>query len=159
MRELARAEWLLSLVNELLHQPAASLRGWSLFIQDRAGARRKNRSRRPHRCGLVTVGEQVGRVYMFQALRRELGANRGERLRYHGFDLLYLDGYDLRNAVYVERKRLLGRLLKDAPEAFVYVDYIQGDGDTIFKQVCQMGLEGIVAERRDAPYRSGRVDA
>src|ERR1044072_5488061 len=50
----------------------------------------------------------------FQQLRRELGKRKSPRVRYHAFDLLYLDGYDLRAATYLERKRLRQRLLPGA---------------------------------------------
>src|SRR3954447_11333541 len=55
----------------------------------------------------------------FQALRRELGKNRLGRLRYHAFDLLRLDGYDLRNVAYVERKKLLAQVLAGAAEKLI----------------------------------------
>jgi bifunctional non-homologous end joining protein LigD len=95
----------------------------------------------------------------FQQLRRELGARKSERVRYLAFDLLYLDGYDLRNAPYIERKGLLERLLEGAPETFVYVEHVEADGEEIFKNACKMGLEGLVAKRVDAPYRSGRQES
>ncbi|MFL4983676.1 MAG: DNA ligase D [Xanthobacteraceae bacterium] len=95
----------------------------------------------------------------FQALRRELGKWKTGRLVYHAFDLLYLDGFDLRNVAYVERKRLLQTLLAGAPEQIVYVDYLEGDGEQIFRHACKMGLEGVLAKRRDAPYRSARQES
>src|SRR3954449_13148610 len=58
----------------------------------------------------------------FQQLRRELGPRRSGRVRYHAFDLLYLDGYDLRGAAYLERKRLLQRLLDGTGETFMFVE-------------------------------------
>nr|WP_246775012.1 hypothetical protein [Bradyrhizobium diazoefficiens] len=61
----------------------------------------------------------------FQQLRRELGPKRSERVRYHAFDLLYLDGYDLRAVAYEDRKRLLQRLLKHAPDTFIYVESLE----------------------------------
>lgn len=94
----------------------------------------------------------------FQQLRRELGAKRSDRIRYHAFDLLYFDGYDLRGVAHVERKRLLQQLLKDAPETFVYVEHIAAEGEEIFRNACKLGLEGLVAKRVDAPYRSGRQE-
>ncbi|WP_407154908.1 DNA ligase D [Bradyrhizobium sp. STM 3557] len=94
----------------------------------------------------------------FQQLRRELGRRRSERVRYHAFDLLYLDGYDLRGAAYEDRKRLLQRLLKDAPETFIYVEALDADGDEIFEQGCKLGLEGLIAKRLGEPYRSGRQE-
>jgi bifunctional non-homologous end joining protein LigD len=95
----------------------------------------------------------------FQQLRRELGAKRSARVRYHAFDLLYLDGYDLRGATYEDRKRLLQRLLKDAPETFTYVEALEADGAEIFEKGCKLGLEGLVAKRLGQPYRSGRQES
>jgi bifunctional non-homologous end joining protein LigD len=95
----------------------------------------------------------------FQALRRELGKYQTGRLVYHAFDLLYLDGFDLRDAPYLERKRMLQALLTDAPEQIVYVEYLAGDGEQVFAHACKMGLEGVVAKRGDAPYRSGRQES
>ncbi|MGY4330947.1 DNA ligase D-like protein (predicted ligase) [Bradyrhizobium sp. LB7.2] len=95
----------------------------------------------------------------FQQLRRELGSKRSERVRYHAFDLLYLDGYDLRGVVYEDRKRLLQRLLKDAPETFIYVEALAADGHVIFDKGCKLGLEGLVAKRLGQPYRSGRQES
>jgi bifunctional non-homologous end joining protein LigD len=95
----------------------------------------------------------------FHALRRELGKRGSSLLTYQAFDLLYLDGYDLRPAAYVERKVALKELLQDASPALNYVDYLEGDGQTIFEHACAMGIEGIVSKRKDAPYRSGRQDS
>jgi bifunctional non-homologous end joining protein LigD len=95
----------------------------------------------------------------FQQLRRELGKRKSPRVRYHAFDLLYVDGYDLRGATYLERKRLLQRLLDGAPETFMFVEGLEADGDQVFKAACELGIEGIVAKRADAPYRSGRQDS
>jgi bifunctional non-homologous end joining protein LigD len=98
----------------------------------------------------------------FQALRRELSKNSG-RLQYHAFDLLYLNGYDLQAAPYVERKRLLQQLLEGAREGLVYVEYLDPHaqdvhGQAVFKHACRMGLEGVIAKKRDSPYRSGRTE-
>src|SRR3954447_9140876 len=68
----------------------------------------------------------------FQQLRRELGKRKSPRVRYHAFDLLYLDGYDLRAAAYLDRKRLLQRLLDGAPETFMFVEGLQADGEQVF---------------------------
>src|SRR3954463_1915008 len=75
----------------------------------------------------------------FQQLRRELGPKKSPRVLYHAFDLLYLDGYDLRDVSYLERKRLLEDLLRDAPETFVYVEYLKADGRRVFLQACKLG--------------------
>jgi bifunctional non-homologous end joining protein LigD len=92
----------------------------------------------------------------FHALRRELGKRSSDRLVYQAFDLLYLDGYDLRPAPYLERKAALRALLTGAPAGLSYVDYLEGDGETIFAHACAIGIEGIVSKRKDAPYLEGR---
>ena len=111
----------------------------------------------------VIDGEAVvygsGGLPDFQQLRRELGPKQSERVRYHAFDLLYLDGYDLRRVVYEERKRLLQRLLKGAPETFIYVEALAGDGSVILEKGCQLGLEGLIGKRLGEPYRSGRQES
>ena len=77
---------------------------------------------------------------------------------YLAFDLLYLDGRDLRQKPYVERKGELQELLTDAAEILSYVEYLEGDGDEAFRHACRLGFEGLVCKRRDSPYRSGRQD-
>src|SRR5947207_1545589 len=95
----------------------------------------------------------------FQALRRELGNPESSRLLYHAFDLLYLNGADLRPASLLARKQALKSVLQKAPSPLVYVDFLEADGARVFEHSCRMGLEGIVAKRVDAPYRSGRQDS
>jgi len=95
----------------------------------------------------------------FQQLRRELGPKRSRRVRYHVFDLLYLDGYDLRDVAYEDRKRLLQHLLKGAPETFIYVEALEADGKVVFEKACKLGLEGLIAKRLGEPYRSGRQES
>ena len=95
----------------------------------------------------------------FQQLRRELGKRTSTRLYYHAFDLLYLDGYDLRNVPFLKRKALLKQVLSDAPNTFIFVEHLEADGEEIFRNACAMGLEGLVAKRTDAPYQSGRQES
>jgi bifunctional non-homologous end joining protein LigD len=96
----------------------------------------------------------------FQAMRRATGARNSAALRYHGFDLLYLDGRDLRRVPYIERKALLETFLQGAPQELIYVEHLESeDGQRVFEHACKMGLEGIVAKRRDSTYPSGRTDA
>ena len=59
----------------------------------------------------------------------------------------------------VIRKRKLAKLLRGGPPAFVLADHLEGEGDAIFEQGCRMGLEGIVAKKKDASYRSGRQES
>src|SRR5436309_8360137 len=74
---------------------------------------------------------------------------------YFAFDLLYCDGYDLREAPLLERKHLLERLLFTT-ERFRYADHQLEHGRELFDLAAQNGLEGIVAKRADSPYVSDR---
>ncbi len=74
---------------------------------------------------------------------------------YFAFDLLYCDGYDLREAPLLERKQLLQRLLYTS-ERFRYADHQLEHGRELFDLAAQNGLEGIVAKRADSPYVSDR---
>jgi bifunctional non-homologous end joining protein LigD len=94
----------------------------------------------------------------FQALRRELRQKHPHRLVYLVFDLLYLDGLDLRSQSYIERKEKLWRLLSNGPSPFSYVEYLEGDGREIYRHACRLGYEGLVCKRKDSPYRSGRQE-
>jgi bifunctional non-homologous end joining protein LigD len=72
------------------------------------------------------------------------------------FDLL-LSGDDIRRQPLIERKRALQWVLRKSREGIQYVEHAEGHGDELFKAVCELGLEGIVSKRLDAPYRSGRA--
>jgi ATP-dependent DNA ligase len=74
----------------------------------------------------------------------------------YAFDLLELNGEDWRGRPLEERKAGLRRLLRNRKSGIVYNDHLEGDGAAIFEHACRMGLEGIVAKRRDMAYRSGR---
>jgi bifunctional non-homologous end joining protein LigD len=106
--------------------------------------------------GEVVVLEPDGRS-SFQALQNALTQDRERDLVYFAFDLLHLDGYDLRPAPLIARKEAL-RDLVDAGEGKVirYSDHVQGEGEGFYRQACSFALEGIVSKRADAPYRSGR---
>ncbi len=65
------------------------------------------------------------------------------------FDLLMLDGNDLRRKSFAERKAALSKLLKRAHEGIQYVEHFEGDGEEMFVAVCKLGLEGI--SRRPRP--------
>ncbi|MBI4409357.1 MAG: DNA ligase D [Gemmatimonadetes bacterium] len=71
------------------------------------------------------------------------------------FDLLGFEEYDVRPLPLVERKRLL-RLALPQIGALRYSDHVEEQGEAFFEQVAHMGLEGVIAKKADAPYRSGR---
>jgi bifunctional non-homologous end joining protein LigD len=75
----------------------------------------------------------------------------------YAFDLLELDGQDLRNDPWTRRRAALAQLVADAEPAIRLCEHIEDvDGAIVFRHACVMGLEGIVAKRRDSRYRSGR---
>lgn len=76
-------------------------------------------------------------------------------LVYYAFDLLWLDGHDIRTMPLTERKRLLADLLpKESP--IRYSDHVATDGEKLFKLMRDQGLEGIVAKKADSPYKEGK---
>lgn len=79
-------------------------------------------------------------------------------IRYFAFDLLFLDGKDLRKEPLTERKAALRTLLsaKGVSGFLIYSDHVVGDGPAFFDKAAEAKLEGIVSKRADAPYRSGR---
>jgi hypothetical protein len=75
----------------------------------------------------------------------------------YAFDILALDGDDLRPLPLSLRKTNLARLLARRPEGIFVVPFEQGEiGPDLFRAACNMGLEGLVSKRRDRPYRDGR---
>jgi bifunctional non-homologous end joining protein LigD len=72
------------------------------------------------------------------------------------FDLLELDGEDLRRQPIEKRKHLLAKLLKGAHLSLVLNEHFEEDGATVYRAACQLGCEGIVSKRLGSPYRSGR---
>ena len=100
------------------------------------------------------------RVPDFAALQAALAERRTAKLTYFVFDLLFLDGEDLRPLPLLERKRRLQALLPDKPARHIrYVENFKAKADAILASACRMSLEGIVSKRADAPYASGRVGA
>ncbi|HLQ32347.1 MAG TPA: non-homologous end-joining DNA ligase, partial [Chloroflexota bacterium] len=71
------------------------------------------------------------------------------------FDLLYLDGRDLRKLPLVQRKALLRHVLQ--PKGFLFFsDHVEGEGEAFFKAATAKGLEGVVAKEKDSAYLSGK---
>lgn len=95
----------------------------------------------------------------FAALQQALSDGKTDELVYFVFDLLFLNGADLREEKLSRRKETLKKFLqaKRLPH-FVYVEHFSVDGETMLESACKSGLEGIVSKRLDAPYRSGRSD-
>ncbi len=110
--------------------------------------------------GEVVVPDARG-VSDYHKLQEDLSRGRTDRLIYFAFDLLYLDGLDLRGVTLVERKRLLADLLVDVPEngRIQLNQHIEADASAVFKQACAMHIEGIVSRECSSLYRSGRQES
>lgn len=73
------------------------------------------------------------------------------------FDILAMDGDDLRDLPLSMRKANLQRLLARRPDGIFLADFEQGEiGPDLFRKACEFGLEGLVSKRADRPYRGGR---
>jgi bifunctional non-homologous end joining protein LigD len=93
----------------------------------------------------------------FDRLRAAMGRKGSRQAFLYAFDLLELDGQDLRREPWETRRATLASLLRKVSDGIRLCEHIEDtDGSTIFGHACRMGLEGIVAKRRDRPYRSGR---
>jgi bifunctional non-homologous end joining protein LigD len=94
---------------------------------------------------IVYVGPD-GKPRFYDLMRR-----RGPQ-HFYAFDLLWLDGRDVRALPLLERKRLLRGLIPPQPAPVLYVDHIAGRGTELFRAVCTEDVEGIVAKLASAPY-------
>jgi bifunctional non-homologous end joining protein LigD len=108
--------------------------------------------------GEVIVEDEHG-ASSFSELVADLHAGNTGRMVFCAFDLLYLDGKDIRGAPLGERKQLLSALLiknrKKSP-ALRFSEHVIGKGPEMLAGACGLGLEGIISKRLDKPYRSGR---
>ena len=86
----------------------------------------------------------------------DLFARRGEPV-FVAFDLLRLDGEDLRYVPPMERKAKLRALVSSKSESLMYCDHVETHGEKLFKLACKRDLEGIVAKRKYDPYIEGQA--
>jgi bifunctional non-homologous end joining protein LigD len=94
----------------------------------------------------------------FQTMQNAFSENRVSELVYYAFDLLYLNGMDLRNVALKERKCLLEKVLPPAAQQTTirYSEHFAGDGPGFFEKASKMGLEGIICKLCDGTYTAGR---
>src|SRR5690606_6392436 len=76
-------------------------------------------------------------------------------LQYYIFDILYLNGYDLRQVPLIERKKLLQQLLPKEDNVLRYSDHIYEKGIDFFNAALKQGLEGIMAKNAGGIYQQG----
>ncbi len=92
----------------------------------------------------------------FQALQNYVKRHQHATLQYCVFDLLYLNGHDLRGCWLEDRKEVLRALVPADSPVIRYTDHIEGHGDVFFDRACEYSLEGVVSKKRGSTYRSGR---
>lgn len=93
----------------------------------------------------------------FQALQGAIKARRFAGLVYFAFDLLYLNGFDVRDAALIDRKDLLRTLVPNSTLGLLrYSDHVIGGGEAVRQNACELALEGIICKRVNATYESGR---
>lgn len=109
--------------------------------------------------GEAVIADESG-IANFSALQNALSDEHGRVARdavLYGFDLLYLDGFDLRELPLEDRKARLAALLPAGNTGFLRLgEHIEEDGEAMVRSACRLGLEGVISKRRDRPYRSGR---
>ncbi len=92
----------------------------------------------------------------FQRLQNSLAEGRDNDCVLYVFDLLYLDGYDLRGSPLRIRKDLLRQVLASDRGRIRLNDHVVGHGPEVFTRACELKAEGSVCKRADATYSSGR---
>jgi ATP-dependent DNA ligase len=96
----------------------------------------------------------VDGVSDFEALHSR---QHDDEVQLYAFDILALDGEDLRGLPLSLRKTNLARLLARRPDGIFVAPFEQGEiGPDLFRAACNTGLEGMVSKRTDRPYRAGR---
>ena len=110
---------------------------------------------RPRSC--IIDGEAVAcddnGVASFDLIRNH---RHNHRAFLYAFDLIELNGDDLRRDPLEVRKATLASVVAKARPGIWFNEHIEGDGPTVFAHACKMGLEGIVSKRKGSAYRSGR---
>jgi bifunctional non-homologous end joining protein LigD len=95
----------------------------------------------------------------FHALQNAIDTSRSDRIEYFLFDVPWLEGYDLRKVPLVARRELLQRLMAEHPhDRLRFSAAFDADAASILESARRMGLEGVIAKRKDAPYESRRTE-
>src|SRR5215470_8696153 len=102
--------------------------------------------------GEAIVCDEDG-LAVFDLIRRH---DAGERAVLSAFDLLELDGKDLRRRPIEKRKELLAELLNGSQVNIVFNECFGEEGEIVFREACRLGCEGIVSKRLGSTYRRGR---
>lgn len=105
--------------------------------------------------GEMVITDQEGKSD-FQALQNYMKNPKDQKLTYIIFDLLALDGIDLRGQSLIERKEKLKILMENAPKNLYYSKHIKGNGEKCLQAACQLNMEGIVGKKANSLYSGTR---
>ena len=105
--------------------------------------------------GEVAVPDAAG-IPDFAALVSALHS-QSDAFIYYAFDILYIDGWDLRKATLLDRKRVLAELIASQKKGspIVFSEHVTGDAEALWRDGCKINLEGIVSKRAESRYHSG----
>lgn len=107
--------------------------------------------------GEIAVTDESGKTD-FHALQNYVKNPKNKNLTYIVFDLLALDGVDLREQTLIHRKEMLESLMKDAPKNLYYSRYVRGFGKESLAAACESSMEGIIGKKADSIYSGTRSD-
>ena len=94
-------------------------------------------------------------IAVFELIRR---SRHGDDAVLCAFDLIELEGEDLRRRPIEDRKRKLAKIVRTPHPGIVLNEHYEGDGEIVFQHACRLGCEGIVSKQLGSIYRSGRAD-
>ncbi|MBV8631381.1 MAG: DNA ligase D [Silvibacterium sp.] len=93
----------------------------------------------------------------FASLQAAFEEGARHPLTYFAFDLLHLNGHNLRDLPLTERKAMLSRLFEQSDGAVRFSEHVDAPGDLVFKKACELQAEGIISKRADGKYISART--
>ena len=105
--------------------------------------------------GEMVVTDASGKTD-FQALQNYMKNPKSHNLTYIAFDILALDGADLKGHKLSKRKEILLNLMKNAPKNLHYSQHVTGNGNESFQAACKLGMEGIIGKKADSLYSGTR---
>ena len=105
--------------------------------------------------GEIVITDDSGRTD-FQALQNYLKNQKSQNLTYIVFDILAIDGEDIRTQPLIKRKAKLEALLEDAPNFLYYSRHVKGNGKESFAAACESNMEGIIGKKSDSIYSGTR---
>lgn len=149
-RSLARKE------NKKLQIFTRSGLDWTAKYLAIAGALNKIKAKSFLIDGEIAWIDDKGRT-QFDGLQNALQNNLNDELVFYVFDLLYLNGKDLRDLPLIDRKKRLEKLIKPLKSTkIVFSQHQTADGDSVYKSACHLDLEGIISKNTSSRYSSGR---